>query len=56
MLIPLAGGRFMPRFLAVLGAIGHMRVEVDLESGQVISVSRPRNTIDVCEQLGGHAG
>ncbi len=35
---------------------GHMRVEVDLETGQVISVNRPPNTIDVCEQLGGHAG
>jgi hypothetical protein len=35
---------------------GHMRVEVDLDTGQVISVIRPANTIDVCEQLGGHAG
>jgi hypothetical protein len=34
---------------------GAMRVEVDLETGQVISASRPRNAIDVCEQLGGHA-
>jgi len=34
---------------------GHMRVEVDLDTGQVISVSRPASAIDVCEQLGGHA-
>ena len=34
---------------------GHIRVEVDLETGQVISASRPPNAINVCEQLGGHA-
>ena len=34
---------------------GSIRVEVDLETGQIMSASRPRNTIEVCEQLGGHA-
>jgi hypothetical protein len=34
---------------------GHIRVEIDLETGAVISASRPRNAIDVCQQLGGHA-
>ena len=34
---------------------GKIRVEVDLETGQITSASRPSNTIDVCEQLGGHA-
>ena len=34
---------------------GHMQVEVDLDTGQIISASRPPNAIDVCEQLGGHA-
>ena len=34
---------------------GHIQVEVNLETGQIISASRPPNSIDVCEQLGGHA-
>jgi hypothetical protein len=34
---------------------GKIRVEVDLDTGQITSASRPSNTIDVCEQLGGHA-
>jgi hypothetical protein len=34
---------------------GHMRVEVDRDTGQIISATRPPNAIDVCEQLGGHA-
>jgi len=34
---------------------GHMKVEVDLDTGQIISATRPPNAIDVCEQLGGHA-
>ena len=34
---------------------GHMQVEVDLDTGQIISATRPTNAIDVCEQLGGHA-
>ena len=34
---------------------GKIRIEADLETGQIISASRPANTIDVCEQLGGHA-
>ena len=34
---------------------GPIRIEVDLETGHFISASRPANTIDVCEQLGGHA-
>ena len=35
---------------------GKIRIEADLETGQIISANRPANTIDVCEQLGGHAG
>jgi hypothetical protein len=35
---------------------GRIRLEVDLETGHIISAKRPPNTIDVCEQLGGHAG
>ena len=35
---------------------GRIRLEVDLETGHIISAIRPPNTIDVCEQLGGHAG
>ncbi len=35
---------------------GKIRIEADLETGQISSANRPANTIDVCEQLGGHAG
>ena len=34
---------------------GTFRIEAVLDPGQIISASRPPNSIDVCEQLGGHA-